>query len=630
MAAVNAQDRLGHFEITRQAEAIVCSGGATRLPETLASLEPALTRSMYIVNPHGNDGLTILLNGTPALDGSPAAKAAFVRAAQAWEAIISTPITVIIDVDYGPTFFGIPYPNGSILGSTNAAAGLQPYVRVGVALNALANHALDKDLASKLPFPSLPTDAGNASIVYVTQANLRALGLLPANASNLEPHPQIGFNSSHAFDFDRSDGVTTGFDFEAIAAHEIGHVLGFSSTVGINELSPGTPSIASVLDLYRLRPGASLGTFSTSQRIQSAGGDHEFFALDWSAPLSTGRGDGTGGDGEQASHWKDDRFINWNVGLMDPRLPPFRYATATVYDAFAFDLLGYAIRYPDPPQAPSNLSAVALNASEIRLTWRDNAINEADFRIDRHDGSQWTEIGAVGPNTTEFRSGGLLPGTTYRYRVLASNSGGFSHLSNEAVTPTPSSCVAPVISLHPVSTAAVASSVATLSVTASGTSPLTYQWYQGVSGSGTPISGATSALYTSPPLISTSQFWVRVSNSCGAANSNTATIVVAAPQVPSPPFSLTYSDRVSDEVIVWWQHDGANVKGFKFYYSFTGTGFINIGTGDADWRGVVFSQLSPDYAYYFRVTAYNDTGESIAATIYVPTFNPPKRRGVRH
>jgi hypothetical protein len=44
-------------------------------------------------------GLKINLQSTAQLDGFPAAKAAFVRAAQIWESRIANPITVTIDVD---------------------------------------------------------------------------------------------------------------------------------------------------------------------------------------------------------------------------------------------------------------------------------------------------------------------------------------------------------------------------------------------------------------------------------------------------------------------------------------------------------------------------------------------------
>ena len=68
-----------------------------------------------------------------------------------------------------------------------------------------------------------------------------------------------------------------------------------------------------------------------------------------------------------------------------------------------------------------------------------------------------------------------------------------------------------------------------LTVVATGSGTLTYQWYQGTSGSGTPIGGATSSSYTTPALTSTTNYWVRVSNGAGTADSNTATIAVYAP-----------------------------------------------------------------------------------------------------
>jgi hypothetical protein len=66
---------------------------------------------------------------------------------------------------------------------------------------------------------------------------------------------------------------------------------------------------------------------------------------------------------------------------------------------------------------------------------------------------------------------------------------------------------------------------ATLSVLPSGTGPYTYQWYLGHAG-GTkfPIAGAKSAQYTTPPLTVTTEYWVRVSNPCGSADSLSATV----------------------------------------------------------------------------------------------------------
>ena len=75
---------------------------------------------------------------------------------------------------------------------------------------------------------------------------------------------------------------------------------------------------------------------------------------------------------------------------------------------------------------------------------------------------------------------------------------------------------------------------ATLSVDAIGPGPQTYQWYAGTSGdTSTPIGGATASSYTTPPLSSAADYWVRVSNPYGPADSDTATIAMCAYTLPA-------------------------------------------------------------------------------------------------
>lgn len=90
-------------------------------------------------------------------------------------------------------------------------------------------------------------------------------------------------------------------------------------------------------------------------------------------------------------------------------------------------------------------------------------------------------------------------------------------------------CSAPVITQQPGSDTITYGTSRTLTVGATGTGPLTYQWFVGESGdTSRPISGATSNSVTVSPT-STTAYWVRVSNGCGTANSSTATIVVIPP-----------------------------------------------------------------------------------------------------
>ncbi len=100
--------------------------------------------------------------------------------------------------------------------------------------------------------------------------------------------------------------------------------------------------------------------------------------------------------------------------------------------------------------------------------------------------------------------------------------------------------VAPTITNQPDSTTINSGGTTTLTVAASGTSP-TFQWYRGASGVTTSsVSGATSASFTTPPLSTTTSYWVRASNSEGAANSNAATVTVrVAPAITNQPDPVT-------------------------------------------------------------------------------------------
>ncbi|MBS1819489.1 MAG: S8 family serine peptidase [Acidobacteria bacterium] len=95
----------------------------------------------------------------------------------------------------------------------------------------------------------------------------------------------------------------------------------------------------------------------------------------------------------------------------------------------------------------------------------------------------------------------------------------------------------PAITSAPVSQTIAAGQSATLSVSASGTAPLAYQWYAGPSGdTRTPIAGATASTYTTPALTASASYWVRVSNTQGSADSATATVTVAASAAPQVSF----------------------------------------------------------------------------------------------
>jgi hypothetical protein len=321
-------------------------------------------------------GLTVILRATAQLDADPVAKQAFIDAAAKWEALIKDPITIIIDVDYGTTFFGTPFGDPNVLGATATQQLFfnGNYTDVRTRLINHANNAQETSLVNSLPTTSIATDIGATSTVLVASPVLRALGAIPPDASTDTTTPgsppKIGFNSSFGFDFNPNDGITGNrTDFDAVAVHEIGHALGFNSQVGARELTPSDPIRTSLWDLFRFRPGtATLGTFNTAERVLSSGGSQAQFNGASELGLSTARGDASGGDGNQAPHWKDDSITGVYIGIMDPAISRNRREVMTDNDTHAIDYLGYTIVATLPPANDNFASAQVLTGCSGTVT----------------------------------------------------------------------------------------------------------------------------------------------------------------------------------------------------------------------------------------------------------------------
>lgn len=322
-------------------------------------------------------GLTIVLRATPQLDAFPEAKAAFARAAATWESLIRTPMSVVVDVDFGPTWFGQPFNNPNLLGFTNTQMLQADPIFQTFKANLMNSASSQKeyDLYVALPNFIVPTDIGDTSAVIAPSAIWRALGLInPAAFPEVEPPrfgppPAVGVNSNFNFDFDPSDGIDLDkYDFDAVATHELGHVLGFATWEGQMEVNPSCGLGLSVWDFFRLRPGTSMTSFSDSSRILSSGGDQVYFFGEPDRELSTGRPDGTGGDNAPPGHWKDDRIVGLRMGIMDPTIPIGRRETVTLTDLAALDSFGYRVKVIDGNNHPSITRLTAdLNGDVVTL-----------------------------------------------------------------------------------------------------------------------------------------------------------------------------------------------------------------------------------------------------------------------
>ena len=190
-----------------------------------------------------------------------------------------------------------------------------------------------------------------------------------------------------------------------------------------------------------------------------------------------------------------------------------------------------------------------------------------------------TSAGTV--NVTTSNGYATLTGTptlagTYTFSMVAYSEinakGYYTTTKSYTVTVKAGASIAPTLLSSPPATQVVATgSVLNLSVIASGTDPITYQWKL----NGTPIAGATASalLITSASAANAGNYTCVVTNSVGTVTTPVSTLVVANPPVitaspvaaQSVPvgstvnFSVSVSDPTS--VTYQWQFNGVNIFG---------------------------------------------------------------------
>jgi sugar lactone lactonase YvrE len=111
------------------------------------------------------------------------------------------------------------------------------------------------------------------------------------------------------------------------------------------------------------------------------------------------------------------------------------------------------------------------------------------------------------------------------YDVVVSNAAGSLQSAQATLSVRPPADVPPSITRQPANAAVLPGNPVTLSVTAEGTAPLTYQWRKG----GVPITGATSATLqlSSPQTADSGTYDVQVSNRLGTLTSEAAVLTVS-------------------------------------------------------------------------------------------------------
>lgn len=298
----------------------------------------------------------LTFNFTPATGMSQQSIDGFTAAGNFWSSLFTDNVTINININFTDLGTGTL----AAAGSTNR---VYSYQDVYTALSNDRTTADDTRAVSSLSNSSTfktyinhTTDNpnGNGSFtaytydsgfVQMNSANAKALGL-PVNTTTEDA--SISFNNLFKWDFNGSDGITAGtYDFVGIAAHEIGHAMGFVSGVDYIDDTVNTAfqsSAISPLDLFRYSTTSSgLGAIDIT-----AGTSDKYFSLDRGvtkiASFATGQ---TNGDGAQAGHWQENAS---SLGVMDPFSSAGELLQITNNDAQALDAIGW--NRVDPKKLP--------------------------------------------------------------------------------------------------------------------------------------------------------------------------------------------------------------------------------------------------------------------------------------
>jgi hypothetical protein len=294
----------------------------------------------------------ITINPTPTLASNLAALSAFNRAAGRWGSLLRDNVNVTIDADvrsFGPGSAGTIGQASSVL----LQAG---YSVIRNAIVADGANETDDAILAALPVAAqfqaiVPVRFSLSGSIAATKANLKALGFAGLDGAFGAQDALIEFNSDFAFDFDPSNGISAGtMDFESVAAHEIGHALGFVSAVDNVDFLVANSQTAALnlysLDLFRFAQANVPNTtaeFTTNPRNLMPGLPAFFSDSNVSHGFSTGV---FTGDARQASHWKDSTTP---IGMMDPTLAPGQSFSISKADLRALDLIGWdTTAVPEP------------------------------------------------------------------------------------------------------------------------------------------------------------------------------------------------------------------------------------------------------------------------------------------
>ena len=237
----------------------------------------------------------------------------------------------------------------------------------------------------------------------------------------------------------------------------------------------------------------------------------------------------------------------------------------------------------------------ARNVGVTGLNFADAAYGDGMYLL--------TQLSAASNNTTIYVStdtvtwNSTVPGGSMTYQGanttgITFGNGTFVFVAGSGIiSQTVPAADVPRIAAQPIGQAVTNGQQVTLTVTAAGTGTgLGYQWYEGLSGDITaPVGGATTASFLTPPLVTSKNYWVRVSGAGGVTVDSGTAALLGAPTIVTAPTSQFVNDGTTVNFSVsaigaptlayQWKFNGTNITGAtSATYALTPATLANAGS----------------------------------------------------
>jgi hypothetical protein len=276
-----------------------------------------------------------------------------------------------------------------------------------------------------------------------------------------------------------------------------------------------------------------------------------------------------------------------------------------------------AITLLDPPAAPTNLAVTPLTSRSVKLAWRDNSTNEAEFRLQwRQPDGTFRQFATTAPNVITFTTTSLQPETRNTFRVLAANAGGVSAPAEGSGTTFPAPPNPP----------------SDLTVTALSAASLKLTWRdqsanesgfrierQVGSGAFAPLGavGANVVTHTDSGLRANTRYGYRV-KAWNAGGEAVPTSVVPGLTLPLAPTNLQATANGRTATLTW-QQDVSGAAGFQLERQAGGAAFREVARPGGTLRTYQDGSLAPNATYTYRLRAFNASGYSPYSSTAVVT-----------